>query len=70
MCLSFLGVLTGSLGGLYYIATEYPELLPSVIGLLFCMYGVGFVVNKLVDKATGVNSKDDMQHSKNNSRNS
>lgn len=53
----FFGTLTGSIGGLYYIATEYPELLPWVIGLMLSLYGVGFVTNKLVQKATGVKPK-------------
>ncbi len=53
----FFGTLAGSFGGLYYIVAEYPELLPWVIGLLISMYGVGFGVEKLVQKATGVKPK-------------
>lgn len=42
---------------LYYVAKNYPELIPWVMGMVVAMKALAFGVNKLVQKATGENAK-------------
>ncbi|WP_304509594.1 hypothetical protein [Anaerotignum sp.] len=50
---------------LYYLAKNYPELIPWVIGMVVAMKVLGFGVNKLVQKTTGEDAKSIDKTSKN-----
>lgn len=42
---------------LHYLAKNYPELIPWVIGMVVAMNALGVGVNKLVQKASGEDAK-------------